>query len=159
MPHVGVEVTILLPLLILQILAFPFAADAVTSIWADSRRKAALQNAGNHLGSTIQQLYFILCDEEISTGVIIQASNVPPTIESYKYLATCSLEAPQNPNSSKILVISLLIPDTGTEATVKITLGPNATWKDSLFESTSPEASIKVEKFADGILQFSFGGN
>lgn len=158
MPHVAIESAIMIPLLVMQMLVFPFVAYAMTSSWANSRRQAVLQNAADQLGTTIQQLYFSLSQREISAGNGTFIPDLPSTVELYPYTATGSLRTPVDPNSSRVLVISLTLQEVGTNAKTKVTLGPNVLWNPSnIFESDSPDASIKVQKFANGTLLFSFG--
>lgn len=159
MPHVTIEHVILVPLLFIQILVFPLAASMMTSNWANSQRDAALKDAGSHLASTIQQLYLSLNREEILAGNVTQASTVPPTVDSYPYTALGSLSNPLDPNSSKIVNLSLTLEKVGNTATANAVLGSNVLWTEgSIFRSNSPNAFIKVQKFANGTLLFSFGG-
>lgn len=159
MPHITIEHVILVPLLFIQILVFPFVASMMASNWADSYRDAALKDAANHLASTIQQLYLSVNRREISAGNVTQASTLPPTIESYPYTAVGSLNSPSTPDSSKILTLSLTLEKVENTATANAVLGPNVLWEEeSIFQSTSPNASIEVQKFANGTLLFSFGG-
>jgi len=154
-PHITIEYVIMIPLLFAQILVFPFAASIMTSSWADARREVALQDAANHLASTIQQLYLSVNREEISAGNITQASTLPPTIESYYYTATGNLSAPLD--SSRVLTLTLRLEKGGDTVTAAALLGPNAEWDGGTFRSDSPNASIKVEKKPDDTIHFSFG--
>ena len=159
MPHLSIEYVILIPLLFAQILVFPLAATIMTSSWVDARRDVALQDAASHLASTIQQLYLSVNRDEIVAGNITQASTLPPTIESYPYTAVGSLSNPSDPNSSKILTLSLTLEKVGNTATATALLGPNVLWmEESVFLSNSPNASVKVQKFANDTLLFSFKG-
>lgn len=158
MPHVAIESAIMIPLLVLQIIVFPFVAYAMTTSWANSRRQAVLQNAADQLGTTIQQLYFSLNPKEVSAGNVTFTPDLPSTIELYPYTATGSLTTPEDPNSSRLLVISLTLEEVGTNAKTRVTLGPNVLWNPSvIFQSDSSEASVKVQKFDNGTLLFSFG--
>ena len=157
MPHITIEYVILVPVLFAQILVFPFAASIMTSSWADIRRNSALEGAASHLASTIQQLYLSVNREEIVAGNITQASTLPPTIESYPYTANGSLTSLDS-NSSRILVLTLTLEGTGNTATASAVLGPNARWDGGTLRSNSPDASIKVRKFVNGTLLFSFQG-
>jgi len=159
-PHITIEHVILIPLLFIQIIVFPFAASIMTSNWADSYRDAALKDAANHLASTIQQLYLSINRKEISAGTVTQASTLPPTIDSYPYIAVGSLSSPLDSNSSKILTLSLTLENVGNTATANAVLGPNVLWdEESILQSTSSDASIEVQKFANDTLLFSFGGD
>ena len=159
MPHITIEHVILIPLLFIQILVFPFAASIMASSWADSYRDTALKNAANYLASTIQQLYLSINRNEISAGTVTQASTLPLTIDSYSYTAVGSLSSPLDSNSSKILTLSLTLSNVGNTATANTVLGSNVLWDDaSILRSASSDASITVQKFANDTLFFSFGG-
>lgn len=161
MPNVAIEQVIMIPILLLQIILFPFAANMMTTSWADSRRQVALQDAANYLGSTIQQLYLSISEGEIKAGNVTKALNLPPTIESSPYSAVGSLGPPLDPDdpddSARVLTLSLTLQGTGNTATATITLGPDVRWIGGTFQSSSQDASIKVQKDSDGILHFSFG--
>ena len=155
MARVAIEYVIMIPILILQITVFPLAANTMISSWTNERRQVALQEASNHLGSTIQQLYLSLNQEEISAGTVIQASTLPPMIEQYTYTAVGELGAPIDPDSARVLVLTLRLQEAGNTATAYVTLGPNVSWEGGTFQSNSPTAAIKVDK-VDSTLQFSF---
>lgn len=159
MPRVAIEYVILAPLLLLQVIIFPMVASTMTENLADSRRQIALQDAGNHLASTVQQLYLSLSQREISTGVTLQASDLPSTIESRPYTAEGSLGPPldpEDPNSVRVLTISLNLVGPGITAEATTTLPSNVQWDGGTFRSDSSTASVKVTKLVDGFL-FSFG--
>lgn len=156
MANVVLEHVVLLPLLVLQIFLFPFATTLITSAWEGARQEVALEEAANHLGSTIQQLYFSLSEETVCTGNVTQASNLPTTIEGHAYNATG-----QPMNGSGVLTLSLVLEGTHESASVKVTLGPNAQWGGGIFRSNSPDACIKVWKYHAGMhdrLRFYFEG-
>lgn len=155
MPHVTIEHVILVPLLFIQILVFPFAASMMVSIWAEAHRKVELKDAANHLASVIQQLYLSANREEILAGNITQASTLPPTISSYPYTATGSLRVS---DSSRVLTLFLTLEEVENTVTANAVLGSNVLWMEgSVFRSNSPNASVRVQKFANGTLLFSFG--
>jgi len=156
-PHITIEYVILVPILFVQILVFPLAAEIMTSSWVDARRDAALQGAASHLASTIQQLYLSVNRDEILAGNITQASTLSPTIELYPYTANGALTSLDS-NSSKKLVLTLTLERAGNTATASAVLGPNARWDGGTLISNSPDASIKVRKFVNGTLLFSFNG-
>jgi len=154
--HITIEYVIMIPVLFAQIIVFPFAANVIATTWTDNQREAELQNAADHLASTIQQLYLFINRKEISVGNITQASTLPPTIQSYPYTATGSLRII---DSSKMLSLFLELQGTRTTATATAVLGSNVLWDsspESVFQSDSLNASIKVQKFANGTLLFYF---
>jgi hypothetical protein len=154
-PHITIEYVLLIPVLFIQVIVFPFAANMMATAWTNSHREAELQDAADHLASTIQQFYLSINRKEISAGNVTQASTLPPIIQSYPYKATGSLRFADSSG-----VLTLLLELVGTKITVTSTalLGSNVLWvEESVFESTSSDASIRVQKFANGTLLFSFG--
>ena len=158
MPSVTIEYVILIPLLFTQVIVFPLVASTMTSNWQDSQRDVELQDAADHLASTIQQLYLTVNNEDILAGTVTQASTIPITISSYPYTATGSLSSPSDPDSTRILTVILTLEEVGNTATANAVLGPNVQWTDSTLRSNSPNASIDVQKFSNSTLVFSFGG-
>lgn len=160
MAHITIEYVIMVPILILQIFLFPLSANWLMNIWVDSRRTLALQEAGSHLGSTIQQIYFSLNHQTISAGTVTQNANVPPFIENQPYNGTATLTTVLDPtlNSSKILTITLRLGTFNIFSTTKVVLGPNVQWQESTFRSNSTNACINAEKLANGTIRLSFGG-
>ena len=156
MPSVTVEYVILIPLLFTQVIIFPMVASTMTSSWQNTQRDIELQDAANHLVSTIQQFYLTINSDDILACNVTQASTVPITVASYPYSATCSLSDPSD-GSAKILTVSLVLDEVANAANASTVLGPNVEWIDSTLRSNSAAAYIKVEK-KDGTLTFSFGG-
>ena len=159
MPNVTIEYVILIPLLFTQLIVFPFVASTITSNWQDSQRDVELQDAANHLASTIQQLYLTLNRDEILECTVTQASPVPKTVGSYPYTATGSLSS-LSENSTRILSFTLTMDEVGNTATASAVLGPNVSWTESTLRSTSADAYIQVQKLDDEehTIIFSFGG-
>ena len=158
MPSVAIEAVILAPLLVVQILLFPFVATTMSSYWENATRDVTLQETASQMGSTIQQLYLSLSRAEVSVGTATQASAFPAEIDGHSYNATGSLRSSLEPNSGKILLLNLMLEDFGNTATTQTSLGSNVSWNEnSVYRSSSPNASIKVQKFTNGTLLFSFG--
>ena len=158
MPSVTIEYVILIPLLFSQVIVFPFVASTMASSWQDSQRNIELQDAADHLASTIQQLYLTINNDEILAGTVTQASTLPVTVGSYPYTATGSLSNPSDPDSTRILTVTLTLEELGNTVTAAAVLGPNVQWTESTLRSNSPNASIDVQKFSNSTLVFSFGG-
>ena len=157
MPSVTIEYVILIPLLFTQVIVFPLVASTMTSNWQNSQRDIELQDAANHLASTIQQLYLTVSRDEILAGNVTQASTIPVTVGSYPYNATGSLSSPSDPNATRILTVTLTLDEVGNTATAAAVLGSNVDWTPSTLRSNSADAYINVEKEND-TLTFSFGG-
>jgi hypothetical protein len=158
LPSVTIEYVILIPLLFTQVIVFPFVASTITSNWQDSQRDIELQDAANHLASTIQQLYLTINRDEVLACTVTQASPVPVTVGSYPYNATGSLSS-LSEDSTRILSVTLTLDDVDNTATAAAVLGTNVTWTDSTLRSTSTDAYIEVQKFSNGTISFSFGGS
>jgi len=155
-PSVTIEYVILIPLLFSQVIVFPFVASTMTSSWQNSQRDIELQDAADHLASTIQQLYLTVNRDEILECTVTQSSPVPVTVASYPYNATCLLSTPPD-GSVKVLTVTLTLDEVDNNATASAVLGTNVQWIDSTLRSNSADASINVEK-EDDTLTFSFGG-
>jgi hypothetical protein len=155
---VTIEYVILIPLLFSQMIVFPYVASTITTSWQDTQRDIELQDAANHLASTIQQLYLTINRDEVLECTVTQASPVPVTVASYPYNATCSLS--EHPEGySKILTVTLMLDEVDNTATAAAVLGTNVTWTESTLRSTSTDAYIEAQKFSNGTIGFSFGGS
>ena len=156
---ITIEYIIMVPILILQIFLFPLTAGWLMNIWVDSRQNLSLHDAASHLGSVIQQLYFSLNHNTITTGTATYTSDLPPFIENHHYRGNATLRTVLDPemNSSKTLELTLKLVNTKIEVATRIILGPNALWKDSTFTSNSTEACVSAEKFANGSICLFFG--
>jgi len=157
-PSVAIEYVILIPLLFSQVIVFPFVASTMSSSWQDSQRNIELQDAADHLASTIQQLYLTINNDDILAGTVTQSSTLPVTVNSYPYTATGSLSSPSDPESTRILTVTLTLEEVDNTATAAAVLGPNVQWTTSTLRSNSADASIDVQKFSNSTLVFSFGG-
>lgn len=157
MPNVAIEVVLLAPLLLIQILLFPFVANALSANWANATRDVALKETASQMADTIQQLYLSLNRPEISAGITILTPTFPSEISKYPYYVKGLLESTSQPSFGKILVLNLTLQELGNTITVQTPLGSNVSWNAaSIFDSSSPSASIKVQKFVNGTLLFSF---
>lgn len=154
MAHVTIEYIILVPLLILQIFLFPFAASVAMNSWVDSRRTLALQETASHLGSSIQQTYLSLNYTTISAADVTNKLDVPRFIEGYAYTGTATLEPA---SGSKVLELTLTFKGAAISTTATVTLGENVEWKDSTFMSNSTSACLQAVKYSNKTIQLSFG--
>lgn len=158
MPNITIEYVILIPLLFTQMIVFPLVANTITSNWQESQRNIALQEAANHLASTVQQLYLTVNQEEVLASTITHALRIPETIYSYPYTAMGSLSSPSDPNFTRILTLTLTMED-GTTVTASAVMGSNVIWsEDSILQSNSLNASLELQKFSNSTIVFSFGG-
>jgi hypothetical protein len=131
----------------------------MSSSWQNSQRDIELQDAADHLASTIQQLYLTVNRDEILAGDITQASPLPVTVASYSYSATCSLSDPPD-GSAKVLLVTLTLDEVDNTVNASVVLGTNVQWIESTLRSNSADASINVQKLDDTehTVVFSFGG-
>jgi hypothetical protein len=156
MPHVTIEYVIMVPMLILQIFLFPIAASWLMNNWVNSRRILALQEAADHLGSTIQQMYFFVNHDTIPPGnSLTQRSDLPPLIENYPYTGNASLRVTL---ANKVLDITLTLKTAGNSASTSVILGQNALWQNSTFISNSANAGITAEKRDGPLIALYFRG-
>lgn len=159
MPQITIEYMIMVPMLILQIFLFPLTAGLMMNNWVDSRQTLALRETASNLGSSIQQVYYALNHESISTGNVSSRLPITPFIEGYAYRGNASLRAAEA-NSSQFLDITLKFMGSDIEATETVTLGSNVNWaSDSAFASNSTNANLVAEKLANNTILFSFEGD
>ena len=157
MAHVTIEYIIMVPLLILQIFLFPFAASVAMNSWVDSRRTLTLQETASHLGSSIQQTYLSLNYTTISAANVTNKLDVPPFIEGYAYTGTATLRTVTDPApGSKVLELTLKFKGVEISTTTTVTLGQNVEWKDSTFMSNSTSTCLQAEKYGNGTIKLSF---
>ncbi|MDH7564514.1 MAG: hypothetical protein QHH24_06540 [Candidatus Bathyarchaeota archaeon] len=157
MPHITIEYTIMIPVLILQIFLFPLTASWLMNIWVDSRRTLVLQDAAGHLGSIIQQLYFSLNHDTITSANITCSPGLPPFIEDKYYSGTAVLESVgADVNSGKVLKLTMTLTGTKNSVTTSVILGPNARWVNSTFYSNSTSAVVSAGKVG-GLVYLQFG--
>ena len=154
MVHVSMEYAIMVPVLLVQVILIPVATGWMMDVWVVKRRETALQDVASHMGTTIQQLYFSLDREEIAAGTTTQTTNVPPFVESIPYIVTASDTRIGN---TTLVDLYLALMGTDIAVTTRVTLGPNVVWEQATFVSDSTSASIRVRKFLNETLSFSFG--
>jgi len=154
--QITIEYMIMIPILIMQIFLFPLTAGIIMNGWVDSRRTLALQETGSHLGSSIQQLYSSLNHESIREGIVNNTLDTPPFIEGYAYKGSAALRNASDPNSARVLDITLTLMGTSLEAKSSVTLGQNVLWRNTTLMSNSTNAGISAAKLSNGTIQLSF---
>lgn len=159
MPHVTIEYMIMMPAMILQIFLFPIVASWLMNTWVDSRRTLALQDVTSHLGSTMQQLYFSLNHDTISSGNVTYSPGLPPLIENAYYVANATLLTGSHTqsNSSAYLELTVKLVGTSDIVTTTVVLGSNVLWQQSTFVSNSNYACVNANKFPNGTILLWFG--
>ncbi len=109
------------------------------------------------MATTIQQLYLSLNRPEVSAGNITQASTFPKEISGHTYEAKGLLQGSFQFGFGRVLSLNITLQDLRSTVVVQTPLGPNVLWKEeSIFTSSSTDASIRVQKFVNGTLLFSF---
>ena len=78
----------MIPILIMQIFIFPFAATIIMNTFTDSRRTLELQEIAGQLGSSMQQLYYTINHASISSGSLTAQPDTPSFIDGYSYNVT-----------------------------------------------------------------------
>lgn len=159
MTHVTIEYMIMMPVMILQIFLFPIVASWLMNTWVDSRRTLALQDVTSHLGSTMQQLYFSLNHDTISSGNVTYSPGLPPLIENAYYVANATLLTGSHAqsNSSAYLELTVKLAGTSDIVTTTVVLGSNVLWQQSNFVSNSNYACVNATKFPNGTILLWFG--
>ncbi len=84
-------------------------------------------------------------------------SDMPPNIENYVYTATGFATNAAGASSIKVLVVTLTIQSTiKASAATSVPLGVNVNWISSILTSSSPTASITLQKFTNGTVSIAF---
>ncbi len=152
MVSVTIEYMILTPVLIMFIFLLPFVATEMMNPYVNSRQTLALQTVANHLGSTIQQVYFSLNHETITIATISSNMEIPPLLETYTYTVNGTSRIASD-SGATIVDLKLKLSGSGATTTTSVTLGTNAIWIDSYFWSNSPTSSIIATKFTNGTIR------
>jgi hypothetical protein len=157
MAEIAVEYVILIPLLMVQIFLFPYAANLIMSNWTTQSRTLALQDAASQLGSSIQQLYSALNHVTVTSGSVTSSLGIPSSISGYVFYGNASLIT-AGLGSAEVLNLTLTFVGSRVSASTTITLGENAQWQQSSsFMSNSTTACINANKNSSGTVLLSFG--
>lgn len=158
MAQITIAYLIMIPVFIVQIIVFPYVTSLLMNICVDSRRTIAIEEAANHLSSSMEQLYSAVNHDTITAGTVTYQLDLPLYIEDYYYTGNATLRTGSaDPNGSRILEITLKYVGVGISTSVLATFGGNMEWKDSLFQSNSQSASITAEKQSNGTILMYFG--
>jgi hypothetical protein len=155
--HITIEYMIMIPVLIMQIFLFPYAATIIMSTYGDSLTTMELQTAAGHMSSSIQQLYYTMNHGSFSNGYTTINLDVPQLIQGRSYTTTLT-HVTSIDTSSQLMKVTLKIIGGTAETSSLITLGPNVDWQENLaFNSTAHSLSLAANKTANTIW-ISFGG-
>jgi hypothetical protein len=146
-----IEYMILTPVLILLIFLLPFMANGAMNYYSNGRQELELKTTASHLGSTIQQVYFSLNHDSVSTGPTITSNlEIPPLIETSTYTVNCTSRTAVG-SGALIVDLKLKLSGSGVTAISSVTLGQNAVWTNSYFWSNSVSAHILATKSGNTI--------
>jgi hypothetical protein len=156
--HITIEYMIMIPVLVMQIFLFPYAAAVIMGTYEDSLITMELQTTAGHMSSSIQQLYYTISHGSYSNGFTKINLDVPRLIQGRAYTTTLS-HVTSTETSYQLMNVTLKIIG-GTEQTSNlVTLGPNVNWQENLaFNSTAHSLSLAANKTANSIW-ISFGGS
>jgi hypothetical protein len=149
----------MIPLMIFEIILFPYVANLMVTNWNVSRETLQLQEAATNIGSSIGQLYAALNHDTISTVNVTSTVNALKFVDNYPYTAKGTLRTALDSvlNSTRILDLTLSINNTGIKATTSVILGPNVNWKNSsVYVSNSNDAVLISEKLGNGTIYMYF---
>jgi hypothetical protein len=155
MVQVTLEYMIMVPVLIMQIFIFPFAANMIMDTWVDTRQQLSLQETANHLGSSIQQLYYTINRASVSSGSLTLKLDTPPTIEGFGYTITFGNATGSD---TKILRITMQINQSSVEASTIVTLGHNADWQNNATYSSASVSIINATTISSDTIYLSLQG-
>jgi hypothetical protein len=151
MPSIAIEYMIMIPVLIVQIFIFPLTASVIMDTWVDSRMTIELQEIAGHVGSSIQQLYYIMNHASMSAGTMTITLDTPPLIEGHAY-ATTLTHVTHLDNSYQIMNVTLKLMGTKDHTSTLVTLGQNVDWQENLsFNSTAHSLRVVATKTANSI--------
>jgi hypothetical protein len=158
MAQITIAYLIMIPVFIVQIIVFPYVTSILMNICVDSRRTIAIEEAANHLSSSMEQLYFSVNHDTIAAGKVTYTLDLPRYIEDYYYTGNATLQTGSaDPNGSRILGITLKYVGAGISTSVLAIFGGNMEWKNSSFQSNSKSACITAEKQSNGTILMYFG--
>lgn len=162
MPHITLEYMIMIPILLMQIILFPYVAVTMRTSWVESNVNLELQEICSHIGSSMQQLYYTMNHASISAGSLSAKLGTPTSIgDGYGnfYGFTITLQNATNVNTDvKIMNVTLHIEGTGDQAFSLVTLGDNAVWQNNAVFLSSSSTSVNATKTA-GSIMLTFGAN
>jgi hypothetical protein len=158
MPSITLEYMIMVPVLIAQIFIFPYTASVIMNTWADSRMTIELGEVAGHVGSSIQQMYYTINHESMSSGSVSITLDMPPLIEGHAYSTTLT-HVTQIETSYNVMNVTLKLLGTKDQTSTLVTLGPNVNWQDNLsFLSGEQPIVLKADKISNAI-SLTLGGN
>jgi hypothetical protein len=157
-PSITLEYMIMIPVLIAQIFIFPYTASVIMNTWTDSRMTIEIGEIAGHIGSSIQQLYYAINHESMSSGSASVTLDMPPLIEGHAYTTTLT-HVSQVETSYSVMNVTLRLLGTKDQTSTLVTLGPNVNWQENLsFLSGAQPIVLKADK-TQNTITLTLGGN
>ena len=141
---------LMVPMMIVVIL-FPMVAGFVVNNYNNEQRVLMVEQSAAKMGSAIQQLYLVACDEKIEPCNLTLTNPIPANIDGQQYVVTATKEGDS-------LTLHFGLPGINVWYDHKLTLGKDAFWDhNSSLDSNSQSARIILEKKASGEIHMGFG--
>jgi hypothetical protein len=151
---------IMIPVMILQIFLFPYVAVMLMDGWTSSRQTIELQDIASQLGSTVQQMYYIINHASVSSGSASMnvALSIPETVDNTAYTVTLS-HASNIDSAYQVMNITLHINKGSAVTSTLVTLGDNINWQNNIaFSSLTRNLTFSATKTANTIT-LTLGGS
>jgi len=150
MASVVTEHMLLLVPMMMVVMIFPMVAGFVVNNYSNEQRLLAVEQANTKMGSSIQQVYLVMNDENVKDCNVTLANPLPQSLEDQQYIVNGT-------QVGEILTLHIYLPGINIGHDYKITLGQNAVWNSSsTLDSNSPTARILANKKL-GTIYLSFG--
>jgi hypothetical protein len=151
---------IMVPVMILQIFLFPYIAVTLMDNWTASRQTIELQDIASQVGSTVQQMYYIINHASVSSGSASMkvALDIPKTVDDTAYTVTLS-HASNVSSSYQVMNVTLHVIKGSAQTSTLVTLGDNINWQNNLaFSSLTRNLTLAATKTANAIT-LTLGGS
>lgn len=160
MAQITIEYMIMVPVMILQIFLFPYVAVTLMDNWTASRQTIELQDIASQIGSTVQQMYYIINHASVSSGTASMkvALDIPQTVDNIGYMVTLS-QVSNVGSSYQVMNITLHTTKGSAQTSTLVTLGDNINWQNNLqFSSLTRNLTLVATKTANTIT-LTLGGS
>jgi len=145
------HVLLMLPVFF-AMMVFGLAATNIVLNYGNQQSKIIITGAERQLTGAIQQLYYIMVQDQVKDCTVTLSNPLPVLIDGQNYKVTASEDV------TGTLTLSFVFSGTSTTYTTTFPMGPVSTynWKPGELNSSVSTAVIKVVKVG-GFLTFSFG--
>jgi hypothetical protein len=157
--QITIEYLIMVPVMILQIFLFPYVAVTLMDNWTAQRQTVELQDIASQIGSTVQQMYYIINHASVSGGSASMnvALNIPGTVDGIAYTVTLA-HATGVDSSVQVMNVTLHMSKGSASTSTIVTLGDNINWQNSIaFSSISRNLTVAATKTAN-VITLTVGG-